>query len=83
MIGAPAHRDIAVDCVIVDTERVPRATSGGILRAWRDGYVPARAAASRLDLADVRADFDAMITEVETSPHYAVWHVPVISARRP
>src|SRR5207247_2080995 len=29
---------IAVDYVIVDTVRVPRATFAGILVAWRDGY---------------------------------------------
>lgn len=77
------YSDIAVDYVIVDTLRVPRAVFAGILRAWRDGYVEPLALANRRDPADVRAGFDAMIEAIETPPHYAVWHVPVISGRRP
>jgi len=74
---------IAVDYVIVDTLRVPRATFAGILRAWRDGYVDPLARATGRNPADVGADFDAMITAVETPPQYAVWHVPVISGQHP
>jgi len=77
------YRDIAVDYVIVDTLRVPRATFANILIAWRDGFAPALAESSRRELADVQADFDAMIESVSTPPNYAVWHVPVVSARRP
>jgi hypothetical protein len=69
--------------VVVDTLRVPRATLGGIMRAWRDGYVTPWALASRRPEADVARDFDAMIAAIETPPTYAVWHVPVASARRP
>jgi ubiquinone/menaquinone biosynthesis C-methylase UbiE len=76
------YRDIAMDYVIVDTLRVPRATFGGILRAWRDGYVEPLSQSSGRDPADVRADFDAMIAAIETPPQYAVWHVPVVSGRR-
>jgi ubiquinone/menaquinone biosynthesis C-methylase UbiE len=76
------YTDIAVDYIIVDTLRVPRETFAGILRAWRDGYAESLAQASGRDLSDVRADFDAMITDIETPPKYAVWHVPVVSARR-
>ena len=83
LLAERGYRDIAVDYVVVDTRRVPRETFGGILRAWRDGYVDVLAAASRLDPSEVRADFDAMIDAIETPPNYAVWHVPVISARRP
>lgn len=82
LLAARGYRDVAVDYVIVDTERVPRAIFGGILRAWRDGYVDVLAAAGGRAAAEVRADFDSMITAVETPPNYAVWHVPVISARR-
>jgi ubiquinone/menaquinone biosynthesis C-methylase UbiE len=76
------YADLAVGYVIVDTLRVPRETFAGILRAWRDGYVEPLAEASRRDRADVRADFDAMIADIETPPRYAVWQVPVISGRR-
>jgi ubiquinone/menaquinone biosynthesis C-methylase UbiE len=75
--------DIAMDYIIVDTLRVPRDTFANILIAWRDGFAPVLAESSRRDLAAVRTDFDAMIAAVATPPHYAVWHVPVISARRP
>lgn len=74
---------IAVDYIIVDTLRVPRATFAGILHAWRDGYAEPLAQATGRDRADVRADFDAMISAIETPPHYAVWHVPVISGQLP
>jgi ubiquinone/menaquinone biosynthesis C-methylase UbiE len=76
------YTDIAADYVIVDTLRVPREVFADILRAWRDGYVEPLAGATGRDQSDVRADFDAMIADVETPPRYAVWHVPVISGRR-
>lgn len=77
------YRELAVDYIIVDTLRVSREIFGGILRAWRDGYVDTLAEASRRDPLDVRADFDSMIDDIETSPNYAVWHVPIVSGRKP
>lgn len=74
--------DIAMDYVVVDTLRVPRETFAGIITAWRDGYVDPLAAASGRDPAAVRADFDRMIAAIRTPPAYAVWQVPVASARR-
>jgi ubiquinone/menaquinone biosynthesis C-methylase UbiE len=74
--------DIAMDYVVVDTLRVPRSTFAAIIGAWRDGYVEPLAAASRRDPAAVRADFDRMIAAIATPPAYAVWQVPVASARR-
>lgn len=65
----------------VDILRVPRKTFAGILRAWRDGYVEPLADATKRDRADIRADFDAVIDAIATPPGYAVWHVPVVSAR--
>jgi ubiquinone/menaquinone biosynthesis C-methylase UbiE len=82
LLAERGYTEIAVDYVVVDTLRVPREVFGGILRAWRDGYVEPLAAASGRDPADVRADFDTMITDIETPPRYAVWQVPVISGRR-
>ena len=82
LLEARGYARIAMDYVVVDTLRVPRQVFGGILRAWRDGYVDALAAASRRDAAEVRADFDAMIDAIEAPPNYAVWHVPVVSAQR-
>jgi ubiquinone/menaquinone biosynthesis C-methylase UbiE len=76
------YSNLRADYVIVDTLRVPRATFAGILIAWRDGYVDPLAQASGRDPVDVRADFDAMIMDIQTPPCYAVWQVPLISAQR-
>lgn len=83
LLEARGYTQLAVDYVIVDTLRVPREIFANILIAWRDGFAPVLAETTRRPLADVRADFDSMISDVATPPNYAVWHVPVISARRP
>lgn len=82
LLEARGYARIAMDYVVVDTLRVPREVFGGILRAWRDGYVDALAQAGRYDPAVIRADFDAMIDSVERPPGYAVWHVPIVSGQR-
>lgn len=82
LLDARGYARIAMDYVIVDTLRVPREVFGGILRAWRDGYVDVLAAAGDRDPVEVRAGFDAMIEAIETPPNYAVWHVPIVSGRR-
>jgi ubiquinone/menaquinone biosynthesis C-methylase UbiE len=82
LLAEAGFEDIAMDYVVVDTLRVPRATFAGIITAWRDGFVEPLAAASRRDPAAVRADFDRMIAAIATPPAYAVWQVPVASARR-
>lgn len=82
LLEARGYARIAMDYVIVDTLRVPREVFGGILRAWRDGYVDVLAAAGGQDPAEVRGGFDAMIDAIETPPNYAVWHVPIVSGRR-
>ncbi|HTA65352.1 MAG TPA: methyltransferase domain-containing protein [Xanthomonadaceae bacterium] len=83
LLEAAAYQEVAMDYVVVDTLRVPRQTFGGILRAWRDGYVEPLAGASGRTSAEVRADFDAIVAAIETPPQYAVWQVPVISGRKP
>ncbi len=83
LLEEAAYTDLAVDYVIVDTVRVGRAVFAGIIGAWRDGYAEVLAAASSRTENDVSADFARMIHAIETPPHYAVWHVPVISARKP
>ena len=83
LLERAGYRAIAIDYVTVDTLRVPRATFAGILRAWRDGYTQVLADATGRTTAEVGADFDTIITSVETPPHYAVWHVPVVSGQKP
>ncbi len=72
-----------VDYVTVDTERVPRELLVGIFEAWRDGYTEPLASATERDQAEVRACFQAMIDAVRDPVAYVVWHVPIISARKP
>jgi SAM-dependent methyltransferase len=86
-IGRNVHRhlaalpvdDIHTHYVIVDTERVPRATFAAIFTAWRDGYADDIAVNLGWPPAEVRAQFDATIECVLTG--YAVWFVPVVTAR--
>jgi hypothetical protein len=83
LLESAGYKDVAMDYVIVDTLRVPRATFAGILLAWRDGYSEPLAKVSGRTIAQVSADFDAVISAIETPPNYSVWHVPVISGRKP
>jgi ubiquinone/menaquinone biosynthesis C-methylase UbiE len=86
-IGRNVHRhlrelpvdDVHMHYVIVDTERVPRETFAAIFAAWRDGYSGDLAANLGWSVADVRAQFDATIECVRSG--YAVWFVPIVTAR--
>ena len=75
--------EIRLDYVVVDTLRVPRGTFAAILTAWRDGYVDAVAERTRFTAPEARRHFDAMIANILDPRGYAVWMVPVASARRP
>jgi ubiquinone/menaquinone biosynthesis C-methylase UbiE len=83
LLELAGYSEIAMDYIVVDTLRVPRAVFAGILVAWRDGFVDPLAASSGRSQDDVRADFDNIIHAIETPPNYAVWQVPVASGRRP
>jgi ubiquinone/menaquinone biosynthesis C-methylase UbiE len=83
LLEQAGYCDIAMDYVIVDTLRVPRATFAGILKAWRDGYSDVLAQATNRPVAEVAADFAGIIRAIETPPNYAVWHVPIVSGRKP
>ena len=80
---ALGYGELRMDYVVVDTERVPRATFAGILRAWGDGFAGALAQATAQDPAQVRARFEDMAAAVEAPGSYAVWQVPIVSARKP
>lgn len=83
LLEAAGYRDIAMDYVTVDTLRVPRDTFADIISAWRDGYAQPLSDASGRPLQMVVSDFDTMIAAIRTPPAYAVWHVPVVSGRKP
>jgi ubiquinone/menaquinone biosynthesis C-methylase UbiE len=74
---------ITVDYVIVDTVRVPRDTFAAILEAWRDGYSEPIGELTPVSRDSARAYFNQMIANIRDPHGYAVWMVPVLSARIP
>jgi ubiquinone/menaquinone biosynthesis C-methylase UbiE len=76
-------REITFDYVIVDTLRVPRETFVSILEAWRDGYVAPIGKLTPISRELAAAYFDQMIANVRNPHGYAVWMVPIVSARVP
>lgn len=75
--------DITVDYIIVDTIRVPRDIFAAIITAWRDGYTEVSAEALAISNEAAAAYFDRMIENILNPNQYAVWLVPVVSARVP
>jgi ubiquinone/menaquinone biosynthesis C-methylase UbiE len=73
--------EITVDYVVVDTVRVPRETFAAILEAWRDGYVDSIGELTPISRDSAVAYFDQMIANIRDPLGYAVWMVPVVSAR--
>src|SRR5688500_7647543 len=73
--------DIRYDYVAVDTQRVPRETFAAIFTAWRDGYTEACARALGKPETEIRDVFDATIECIRDPDGYALWLVPVVSAR--
>jgi ubiquinone/menaquinone biosynthesis C-methylase UbiE len=76
-------RQITVDYIIVDTLRVPRETFAAILEAWRDGYAAPVGKLTPISQELATAHFDQMIANIRDPDGYAVWMVPVVSARVP
>ncbi|MEP6997124.1 MAG: class I SAM-dependent methyltransferase [Betaproteobacteria bacterium] len=74
---------ITVDYVVVDTVRVPRETFASILEAWRDGYAEPIGELTPITKESALAYFDQMIADIRNPRRYAVWMVPVVSARVP
>jgi SAM-dependent methyltransferase len=74
--------DIKVDYVVVDTLRVPRETFANIWEAWRDGYTDSIVEATKLPRAEVSRRFNEMIACVRDLNGYALWQVPVWTARK-
>ena len=75
--------DITIDYIVVDTIRVPRETFAAIIEAWRDGYVDVVSEVTRFTREEAKAYFDHMIANIRDPHGYAVWMVPVVSARVP
>ena len=75
--------DLRVDYAIVDTLRVPRETFASIIEAWRDGYTNAIGDSTALGRRETRALFEQAIAGIRNPHEYAVWHVPIVSGRKP
>jgi ubiquinone/menaquinone biosynthesis C-methylase UbiE len=72
---------ITVDYIIVDTIRVPRETFAAIISAWRDGYTGIIGEKTPITSKAAAEYFDQMIANIRDKNGYAVWMVPVVSAR--
>ena len=83
ILAALGLEEITVDYVVIDTLRVPRATFATILEAWRDGYAEIIGATTSFTETAARAYFDEMIANIRNPLGYALWLVPVVSARVP
>jgi ubiquinone/menaquinone biosynthesis C-methylase UbiE len=75
--------EIRVDYVVVDTIRVQRETFAAIIEAWRDGYADAIGELTPISREAAVAYFNQMIANIRDPLGYAVWMVPVVSARIP
>jgi ubiquinone/menaquinone biosynthesis C-methylase UbiE len=82
LLRAAGLRDVHVDYVVVDTQRVPRKVFADIITAWRDGYAEALATPDSPP-ALVRQQFDEIIASIKNPDHYAVWHLPIVSGVKP
>jgi ubiquinone/menaquinone biosynthesis C-methylase UbiE len=76
-------QEITQDYIVVDTLRVPRETFAAILEAWRDGYAGPIGELTAVSRESALAYFQQMIANVRDPRGYAVWMVPVASARVP
>jgi hypothetical protein len=75
--------DIDVSYVVVDTVRVARDTFARIWEAWRDGYTDALVQHTGLAREELEMHWREMIDCARDPRGYALWQVPVWSARRP
>jgi ubiquinone/menaquinone biosynthesis C-methylase UbiE len=81
LLAAMNLEQITVDYVVVDTVRVPRDTFAAIIEAWRDGYAEPIGQLTPIKPPAPVAYFDQMIANIRDPHGYAVWMVPVVSAR--
>lgn len=81
ILAAMHLEQITVDYVVVDTLRVPRETFAAIIEAWRDGYSDAIGEYTKITSAAAKSYFNQMIANIRDPLGYAVWMVPVVSAR--
>lgn len=83
ILKALGLHEIRLNYVIVDTLRVDRETFATILQAWRDGYASIIGETTTITTESAVAYFNQMIANVHNPDGYALWLVPVASARIP
>jgi len=83
LLQAQGFEEVRVDYLVIDSLRVPRETFARIFEAWRDGYAEPIARLTRFSESEARACFDAMVAGIRDPGGYAVWLLPVVSARVP
>ena len=83
ILAAMKLEAITVDYVVVDTARVPRETFAAIITAWRDGYCEPIGEYTPISAEKAKQYFEQMIANIRDPLGYAVWMVPVVSARIP
>jgi len=74
--------EITMDYIVVDTLRSGELFAS-ILKAWRDGYADSIGELTRFSRQTAIDYFNQMIANVRDPNGYAVWMVPVVSARLP
>ena len=74
-------QQITMDYIVVDTLRVPRETFATIIEAWRDGYVEIIGQTTPISSEQATTYFNQTIANIRDPQGYAVWMVPVVSAR--
>jgi hypothetical protein len=74
--------EIVADYVVLDTLRVPREVFARIWEAWRDGYTEAFARHSGVPSVEIERRWAEMIACVRDPRGYALWQVPIWTARK-
>ncbi len=83
MLHRLGMKDIHIDYIVLDTLRVERETFARIMRAWQDGYTETIAENTALSQQEIVDTFKQIVADILNPERYAVWHVPVISAKTP
>jgi SAM-dependent methyltransferase len=81
ILAAIKLEQITVDYIIVDTLRVPRDIFAAIIKAWRDGYAETIGKLTPINHEVAVAYFNEMIANILDPQRYAVWMVPIVSAK--
>lgn len=75
--------DIAADYIVVDTLRVEREVFARIWEAWRDGYTDSMIEHCAITPEELAERWREMIACVRDPRGYALWQVPVWTAKKP